>query len=380
MHVICPVGKTMYSNHPKVLFLSALKPIDDSRMFEKLALALIDLPLELHVAGQWVSNPVSQPAIRFHSFSGGGRLHVLQSAFSLIWNLKPQLVVACSPDIFLLAAMLKSQFHFQLVYDIQENYALNYKHLYANSAIKGWLARFLFYRSLQVAHLKAAAVLLAEEVYVAQLQLRGPKILVLENKMSAWAHNTMKEDSLSQPDPHRLELLFSGTVSTMHGVFDAIDFAEQCHAIFPTRLIIAGFSPQQAEREKLWRYLENKPFVQTIGIDSLVPHQVVLQAIHDAHAGLIFYHENAAFAGKKPTKFFEYLGLNKWILTKQAVQFDLPQVGQVVEAKKPESLDMAFIQKLLQTPTQAKPDSYLFDGNAFRNLITELMASGFRQE
>ncbi len=370
----------MNRNYPKVLFLSALKPIDDSRMFEKLALSISDLPIQIHIAGQQAQAiPHTEPQIFFHPYSGNRRFLVWQEARKLICDIKPQLVVACSPDLFLIATRLKKRFKFKLVYDIQENYSLNHKFLHGNQSIKNKLATYLFNHSLKISHQQADAVLLAEYVYSEQLKLPKPA-LVLENKMSDWAFEKLGEKSETNTPSDKLELVFSGTISESHGIFKAIDFAEACNQIQPTRLTIAGFASQLVVSQKVKNYIKNKSFVEVVGLGHLVAHITVLEMANRAHAGLLFYTPNNAFAGKTPTKFFEYLALNKWVLALQAEQFRLSESESIIHLDHAEKPTQALIAKLLSKPPKAENADFLFDSEAFRLLAFKLIFSVPRQE
>lgn len=337
-------------------------------MFEKMAMSLNNLPTEIHIGGQPSQSPFDGN-VKFHPFTSGSRLSILLQARKLILDLKPRLVVACSPDLFLLAAKLQSKSGFKLVYDIQENYFLNYKYLYGSNWWKRKLANLIFGQSLHAAKTHADAIVLAEDAYRSQLQLSDT--LVLENKMSE-AGLAFAQSHISWPT-ERLELVFTGTLSASHGLFEAISFAESIYAFGPARLKIIGFMNNLKERNELRQFIQNKSFVETIGIEEQVPHDILLKHIAQAHAGLVFYEENKAFKGKAPTKVFEYLSLSKRALVLNAQQFLLPKSNLIIPIGSRKETSKELYNELLGQPQPESKHDLLFGSGKFKELVKTLI-------
>ncbi|MBF9140582.1 glycosyltransferase [Hymenobacter properus] len=311
-----------------VLLASVLKPVDDTRMRGKFAESLRARPrVRVHVAGRGperqdgTSEANETSVVQQHGIFEGSRLSLGRLAaqwryWQLLQQLKPALVVVHAPELLPLTLLWQRLGRSRkFIYDIRENYALNVStqqvyHGYLKRALAAGL-RWVESRAAR----RAAAVLLAEASYANELpfleQLPAGRVLVLENKYQPAPDEISAVQPRALPPPGEpLCLLYSGTISELNGVREAIAFAEQLHAAWPggVQLTIIGYCQQPEVLEWLHNVVVQKPaWVKLIGGAALVPHQQIVAEIGRSHVGLLPYRPHISTERCRPTKLFEYL-------------------------------------------------------------------------
>jgi glycogen synthase len=306
-----------------VLLASVLKPVDDTRMRGKFAETLLKRPgTRVHVAGRGATGAGSGKAgISLHPLFWGSRLSLGRLAaqgryWRLLRVLKPDVVIVHAPELLPLTllwqALSRSR---KFLYDIRENYALNVatQRVYQGFTRRG-LAAGLRWVEAQAAQ-RAAGIMLAEASYAAELPflhlLPPGRVVVLENKYQPQPDEQLRHQPLTLPAPTEpLRLLYSGTISELNGVWEAIALAAQLRAAWPggARLTIIGCCQQPG----LLRQLEeqatgNAGWLTLIGGAELVPHAQIVAEISQSHLGLLPYRPHPSTERCRPTKLFEYL-------------------------------------------------------------------------
>ena len=320
-----------------LLLASVLKPVDDTRMRDKLAQTLRTLPhTRVHVAGRRAATAgATAPAapgagIGQHVLFSGSRLSLDRLAaqgryWRLLRRLRPRLVIVGAPELLPLTLLWQWRGRGrQFMYDIRENYALNIstQGVYGRG-VRGWLAGLLRWVETRAAG-RAAALLLAEESYAAELPFLGRlpagRVLILENKYQPAAAELPPAATGRRPVPAPgapLRLLFSGTISVLNGVHEAIALTQALRRVRPggARLTIIGFCQQPdllAELEQL--AAANPTWLTLTGGAQPVPHPHIVAAIGAADFGLLAYRPHPSTARCRPTKLFEYLALGLPVL------------------------------------------------------------------
>ena len=112
------------------------------------------------------------------------------------------------------------------------------------------------------------------------------------------------------PPAEPLRLLYSGTISELNGVWEALAFAEQLRQAWPggVRLTVIGFCQQP----EMLRQLEEQAarhvdWFTLIGGADMVPHARIVAEIGRSHLGLLPYRPHPSTERCRPTKLFEYL-------------------------------------------------------------------------
>ena len=312
----------------RFLLASVLKPVDDTRMRGKFAKALLDWPLaQVHVAGRSVGdgpkNALTGDAARvvLHPIFEGSRLSPRRLAaqwryWRLLHAVRPHLVIVHAPELLPLTLLWRALGRGrQFMYDIRENYALNVRtqRVYGGLLRRGLAAGLR--RVEGAAARRAAAVLLAEASYAAELPflgtLPGSRVLVLENKYQPPPGEQLPRTARPLPIPTEpLRLLFSGTLSVLNGVWEAVELARHLRAAWPggVRLTLIGFCQQPALLRELARVAAaESAWLTLIGGSELVPHARIVAEISRSHLGLLPYRPHPSTAHCQPTKLFEYL-------------------------------------------------------------------------
>ena len=303
------------------MLASVLKPVDDTRMLGKFARTLAGLGARVAVAGQ--ASAAARPGAgitQYPIFSGArlslARLLAQARYWRLLRRLRPKLIIVHAPELLPLTLLWRALGEDRkFLYDIRENYALNVR----TQRVYGGLVRRVLAAGLRgvegTAARRAAAVLLAEASYADELPflraLPPGRVLVLENKYQPAPGESLPP--LARPMPaatQPLRLLFSGTISALNGVWEAIELARALRAAWPggAALTIIGFCQQPALLRELQAVAAaNSAWLTLVGGAGLVPHARIVAALGGAHLGLLPYRPHPSTARCRPTKLFEYL-------------------------------------------------------------------------
>lgn len=309
-----------------VLLASVLKPVDDTRMRGKFAETLRSRPgTAVHIAGREAKPDASATdesgGIYLHPIFCASRLSLDRLAaqgryWRLLRRIRPDLVVVHAPELLpitLLWQWLGRGRKF--IYDIRENYALNVstQRVYGGLVrrtlaaclrwVEGWAAR------------RACGLTLAEESYAAELPflsaLPPAQVVLLENKYQPAPDELLPTAPISMPSPEEpLRLLYSGTISELNGVWDAIALTQELNAqrLGRAQLTIVGFCQQPALLTRLQTAAaEHREWLTLIGGAAPVPHAQVVAEISRHHFGLLPYRPHPSTERCRPTKLFEYL-------------------------------------------------------------------------
>ncbi|WP_167852185.1 glycosyltransferase family protein [Hymenobacter elongatus] len=303
------------------LLASVLKPLDDTRMYGKFGRTLVSRAGErhtVHVAGRQATLPPdAPPGLHFHSLLRGSRLSWERLGaqgryWRLLQRLRPDIVIVHAPELLpltLLWQLLNRRRAF--LYDVRENYALNIR---TQQVYPAWLRGLLVgvVRGLEtVAARRAAGILLAEHSYADELPFaESSRTVVLENKFQPEPGQLLAAAAHALPPRHApLHLLYSGTISALNGVFEAVALTHKLRHFWPAaHLTIIGFCQRPEVLTKLRTTVAASPETVTlVGGDTLVPHAQIVAAIRRSHLGLLPYQRHDSTWRCVPTKLFEYL-------------------------------------------------------------------------
>ncbi|MBJ6109205.1 glycosyltransferase [Hymenobacter sp. BT523] len=312
-----------------VLLASVLKPVDDTRMLGKFAHTLLERPTsQVFVAGRssfdglehhWVQNYF--PRLAAHGIFWGSRLSMARLRaqghyWRLLRVLKPDLVIVHAPELLPLTLLWQALgTGRKFLYDIRENYALNVstQHVY-QGLTRRWLAAGLRWVEGLAAR-RAAGVILAEESYAVELpflaELPPGRVQVLENKYQPQPGEALRRQPLPLPPPGEpLRLLYSGTISELNGVWEAIALTQELRQAWPggAQLTIIGFCQQPALLRQLQgKVMANADWLTLRGGRLPVSHAEIVAEIGRSHLGLLPYRPHPSTERCRPTKLFEYL-------------------------------------------------------------------------
>ncbi|WP_191907034.1 glycosyltransferase [Adhaeribacter soli] len=298
----------------KILIASVLKPVNDTRMFEKLGQSLAKLPeTEIHIAG-FAANAVSTSNnIWFHPIFNFRRLSFKRIAaqrnyYKLLLQVKPEVIIASTYELLPVTILYRIFFRTVILYDVRENY-------YANIRFQPTFPRplrwFLANGVRLLERLGSPFIshyFLAEKAYEAELPFIGKNYTVLENKYNQAAGENVLTKIPVQLQPDNLHFLYSGTISPVYGIWEAISFIERLHSLEnKVKLTIIGYCPKETTYQELKDRISDKPYITLIGGNTLVPHPEIVAQIRKAKIGLLPYRLNRSTQNCIPTKLFEYL-------------------------------------------------------------------------
>ncbi len=314
-----------------VLLASVLKPVDDTRMRGKLAAALLARGgMRVHVAGRGAAggpNPAQAAAatappepilhpIFVGARPGWQRLAAQGRYWQLLRRLRPDLIIVGAPELLPLTLLWRALGRGRnFIYDIRENYALNV----TTQAVYGGWQRYALAAGLRwvegIAARRASAVLLAEKSYAHELpfltSMAPERVLVLENKYQPAPGEILPRTARPLPTPHQpLRLLFSGTISELNGVREALALAKLLHQNRPggAVLTVVGYCQQPPLLAWLQAQAAAHPaWLRLVGGALPVPHRQIVAEIGAAHLGLLPYRPHVSTWRCRPTKLFEYL-------------------------------------------------------------------------
>jgi glycosyltransferase involved in cell wall biosynthesis len=300
---------------PRIVIASVLKPVDDTRAFEKMANTLAKQNVEVYLIGQPSKNKLSgNPSVHFLPVQKFDRLSFKRWLASIkialkIYQVKPQVLIVNTHELLIVAVVYKILFGCVIIYDIQENYAQNILLTNAFPRLARWpLAQWVRLKEWVTAPF-FQYFLLAEKCYENELPFIRKKYCVIENKV--WLPNGFKRTS----DPESIKIIFTGTLSETTGVFSAIELAKKLHQLEPKIVLeIVGFCAHRETLNKIKCSIEKDHFISIKGGNDLVPHNEIVNAIASANFGVISYQLLPYLKNKIPTKLYEYLGAQLPIL------------------------------------------------------------------
>lgn len=292
----------------RIVLASLLKPLNDPRMFEKMAVSLARTGrYEVHLIGYPSSAQPREPSVHFHALPkfrrlSLGRMRARVQVLRFLIELKPELFVVTTHELLGVAILIRILFGAKIVYDIQENYWRNiiYTDAFpkATRTVIACLVRVKEVLTSKLIH----HFILAEKGYLNELAWVKNKCTVVENKCR------LPDGFLRKPTPGIIQLIFTGTIAESTGVFQAINLATELHRVEPRiRLHIVGYCPLDTLYQKINGEIDKNDFMTLTGGNEFVSHGSILNVLSTANFGIISYPLSPHIENKIPTKLYEYL-------------------------------------------------------------------------
>lgn len=294
----------------RVVIASVLKPVDETRMFEKMGTTLANQGMEVSIIGYPSGNNVHAPGVSMLPLQQFGRLSVRRLfvpwiIFRKINRVKPHTIIINTPELLVIALLHKLLYGRRVVYDVLENYyrTIRFTETYPRGV------RLLMACMVRLTELACAPFIdtfvLAEKGYSQELRFAKGTV-ILENKLPKEIAG--RYEHIRRGAYHRL--IFTGTLAPTTGVFEAIRLARKLHALHAEyTLTIIGYAALPEVLADIKRELADAPFITLTGGDKLVAHRDILTEAAMAGTGLIIYPRNPATESSIPTKLYEYLAL-----------------------------------------------------------------------
>ena len=300
-----------------IAIISVLKPVDDTRNFEKIAKSLSNTnKYDINIIGFSTINIPLHQNITFHPIFKFKRTSIQRfsapvKVYKKLLKLTPELIIVNTSELLIVSLLYKIIFGTKIVYDIQENYYRNI--IYTNSypVLLKFPIAFLVRAVEIVSSLFIDQFILAEKVYADQMKYLPSSAEIIENKPVI--PDIVKH--MEQTKNKNLVFVYSGTIAEHYGIFDAIEFIISLKSTMDhVELIIVGYAAQEKTRKRVQQLTDKLAYVNIIGGDRLVPHNQVLMEIQSADFCLLPYLDNKSTEGRIPTKLFECLALEKPVI------------------------------------------------------------------
>ncbi|MBC6368043.1 hypothetical protein [Algoriphagus sp. AK58] len=298
-----------------VVIASTLKPLEDVRAFQKLALSLGETnKYSLNIIGFSSEKPDRYPKIRF--FSSMSHFHskwdrwMAQFRFAkILIQVRPKLLICCTYEYLPLSAFFKLFFTFKLVYDVQENYR---KNLDLNPSLPFWkkkLANYLIQKAEQVQGIDL--FLLAESSYISEMPEKKP-FLVLENKYQG----EIRKVSQLRLDPFKkLKFCITGTLTPAYGTLEGLIWFQKLLEVYPHfELEVIGHCPIKEYKIQLVQQARNCSQVHLEISDFPILYRKIEKVLNCSDVSLLPYAIHPVIQDKLPTKLFECAALGIPIL------------------------------------------------------------------
>ena len=299
-----------------IIIVSSLKPVDDARGFEKLALSLKDAgKYNVHLAGPPPSGSRDLSDFVLHimprkSYNIAKRLLSAWRLWPVLIKVKPKLIIATSHDLLVVITLYKIIFGARLVYDIQENYYRNLVYQKNYSFLVRWSAAVFIRLKEFLTSPLITYFLLAESSYRQELSFIGNRHTILENK-AVRAFMPVKVTNNSA----NLELLLTGTISPDYGALDALKWFKAVRTSIPGAILkVSGHCTQRSTRKLLEDESRNDENVILELSEEPVAHQDVLTNIASCDFLLLPYPQNRSTENCIPAKLYESIAIKTPIL------------------------------------------------------------------
>jgi len=295
-----------------VVIASVLKPVNDTRMYEKMAQSLISTgKFSVNILGFSSITHSEYPDIRFHSiFQFKRREYLRLIANSLFFyrllKLKPIIIIVNTPELS--PAILFYRFLFsntKVVYDIRENHQRN---LLSHHRGKGNFRRLLMAMVNwweQQLILRSDRIIVAEKGYLLEKpMISNTPVIVIENKVIP-AQKVLSKPKLTTP----IKLLYTGTISTPYGIWDALRFAKQLHEALAEELqfVIIGHVTQAATFHQLTKLEDQYSWIETTISENPISHSQLLRKMEEANFGIVSHQLLPSIWNCFPTRIWEYM-------------------------------------------------------------------------
>ena len=296
----------------KIIIASFLKPLDDPRSYEKIALSLVNSSkYNVHIVGPTSKEVPENDKINFHQLppvkrTSWFRLFQPLNLWPILIKVKPDMIIVNSHDLLWVTVLYRIIFGCRLIYDVQENYYRNLR-FQKNYPwlIKQLLASYVRFKEYATAWF-IHYFFLAERCYKDELKFIGKKYVVLENKYYPILKDPKKEPQAKD----KLKFIYTGTISREYGVFEAIDWFIRMHNVDERmQMAIVGYCPNQKTYDGVLAQTQGHAAI-SVNLSILpVPHSDLLKSMLAADVLLLPYLNNRSTELCVPTKLFEALAL-----------------------------------------------------------------------
>ena len=293
-----------------VIIASLLKPVDDTRMYEKLGLSLAQTnKYEINIIGFSIKKNNFQTNVNLYPVFNFRRLGILRfiqpfKYLGILLKVKPKIIIVNSHDFLFITTIYSILTRNIFIYDLQENYLRNIVYnsgiFFPLNYILAYWVRFKEY----FCHPFIYHYLVAEKGYFDEMPFIRKKGILLRNLYV----DIFPDIFPSQKVESKIRIIYSGTIARSYGIFEIVQFIMEFHDDHPEiEFKIVGYCPHRPTLKKLEKIISDKPFIQLSGGSDQIPHEKIIEEIRGADFGIINYELNPAIRNCFPTRIYEYM-------------------------------------------------------------------------
>lgn len=301
----------------KVCHLTVLNPAIHSRIFYKEALTQAKAGYQVAIIGQDdAREPYTHQGVKIipigrfkrqspQRFKSRKRIAELARAE------KADCYQIHTPELLTIGAKIKQERpEVKLIYDMHEDYYLNIRYGgYYPPVLRNFIASWVRSREMKLSNIYDH-VIFAEECFELDGLEKG-KSTVIRNKF-IFPPDNLPSNPL--PASGRPVLLYTGTIARTWGVFRAIGVWIRLNKYTPTDLVIAGYTHDDQLLQAIEEMVSENGLTDRffmIGGKEYVPYDTILSLINQCTAGLGFYRVREHIRDRIPTKFYEFMAMQK---------------------------------------------------------------------
>lgn len=295
----------------KIVIASILKPVNDTRLFEKFALSLSKTnKYTIDIIGFYSNHPEPTPAITFHPLfhfrrNSFKRLGASWKYYKTLIKVKPDIIIVTTAELLVVSILFRIIFGTKLCYDVQENYYRNIRY----TPTYPFLIRAALANMVRVIEYACRPFVdqyfLAEQCYSYERNFPKHKTQVVLNKFKPLSPITLAKPLSKLP---LIRFLYTGTLADNYGIFKAINFAKEISIICPdVSLEIIGFAPDPPILAQVKEIVRKWPFIHLKSGKSPIPHQDIIASMAKADFALLPYQPDKSIENCFPTKIWEYM-------------------------------------------------------------------------
>lgn len=354
-----------------ICHISVLNPALHPRIFYKLAKSQQKLGYQVSILAQDQANsPFDRAGIHIHPIKPFHRLSFRRLFFSLFnyqkaKKLQADVYVVHSPELLMMALLLKWRLGAKLIYDVHEDYARTFRAVPHYPGIIGRSLSGLVRKLEKWAVKYVDAVSYAEDCYDNVLAVEDDRKFFLRNKFQ---HQDSDNRQNSEP-PFTQYMLYTGTLADDWGIFKSLDIWEKWNTYEPLNFVMAGVSPRNEILQQIQARIKKSTYKDRfllIGGDTYVPYAEIMSLVEHCRFGTALYAIKPYIRGKMPTKFYEYMAFNKPLVFSKEESWDKfnekEQLGFAWEEDMPVEDLIERIRNWENDPPQHEINSYSWLG------------------
>ncbi|TAF33788.1 MAG: glycosyltransferase [Cytophagales bacterium] len=314
---------------PKILIASVLKPVDDNRLYHKIALSLA-AEYEVHLVGYEGNtekaahlNVHLHPEFRFSRLSYK-RLLCVFKLYEWVKKLQPDVLIVAAVELLPIVFFIKP-FVKHIIYDIQEDYYKNirYQNIYPKG-LKVLLANTIRYLE-NTCSKKINCFLLSEKIYQKDLNFINKNSFLLENKVSEKYIGTPSYNFISFYDKINISCLVYGNISKSYFIEKSIQLIKNLNknkSNISFSLKIVGNCLDNSYKDYLKNIIDLDKAIELAISKKTICYETILENLKNSDVILMPYQINESNQERIPTKFYECLAFSKPMIISKNIYWD----------------------------------------------------------